>query len=156
MSKVLSEVRRKARQQTEFNDESLTLQSERDRADIRQIMRKYEQFGIVDHMRQVELDFRDITEFTDWADGVRELRQAELRFMGLPSKLREVFDHDLATYMDAAEHPEKLEALRPQLEELGVLEPIAAPAAPQAPPAPVTAPAQPAAPPAGGAEPTSP
>lgn len=118
---------------------SRTVQSDRDKANVNSILAKYEQTGVMTHMRNVELTYRDVSEFEDFADVMRQAKVAEGEFNKLPSKVREVFNHDVAQWLDAAHDPEKLEALRPQLEALGVLEPLPGPPAPAAaPPAPVT------------------
>jgi len=129
---------------TENTEPSKTVQSDRHRAEVKHILARYENTGIVDHLANVDLQFRDVSEFTDFADMMRQTKVAEAEFMRLPSKLREVFNHDVMEWLDAAHDPEKVEALRPQLEKLGVLEPRETPAA--APPA-APAPAAPSAPP---------
>lgn len=121
------------RVQTINKSASRTVQSDRDRADIRNILAQYEATGILTHMRDVDLQFRDISEFNDLSDAMQQAKQAEQVFMRLPSKLREVFDHDVTKWLDAAHDPEKIEALRPQLERLGVLDPIAPTEVPAAP-----------------------
>jgi len=112
------------RVQTLNDQESMTVQSDRSRADIAEIIKRYAGTGIVDRMAEVDLQFRDVTEFEDFADLMQQTKAAELAFMELPSKLREVFDHDVSKWLDAAHDPEKIEALRPALEELGILEPV--------------------------------
>lgn len=102
---------------------SKTVQSDLVRADIREILKRFKAVGITDHLAQVDLVFRDVSEFTDFADMMRQTKEAEKAFMKLPSKLREVFEHDVMKWLDAAHDPEKVEALRPQLEKLGVLKP---------------------------------
>lgn len=124
MSKVLSEVRLRPRVQTLNEEPSRTVQSDAVRADIGHIISRYQSMGIVDHMAEVDLTFRDVTEFEDFGDLMRQTKVAEAAFMKLPSKLREVFDHSVESWLDAAHDPEKLEALRPQLEKLGVMEPL--------------------------------
>lgn len=148
MTQVISvreETGRRRVQTTDFGP-SKTVQGDAVRADIRHIMKKYRAMGIMDHLAQVDLTFRDVSEFTDFADLMRQTKDAEMAFMKLPSKLREVFDHDVMKWLDAAHDPEKVEALRPKLEKLGVMKPKEAPAVVQAA-APVSAPA--AVPPAG-------
>lgn len=114
------------RVQTVNTEPSMTVQSDEVRADIREILKRYNALGIVDHMAQVDRVFRDVSEFQDFADMMQQTKVAEAEFMKLPSKLREVFDHDVMKWLDAAHDPEKLEALRPQLEALGVMEKAAA------------------------------
>lgn len=115
MSEVVAEpvldYRGKERVQTEFHDESLTIQSDAPKADIQKILKQYKQVGIVDHLNYAEATFRDISEFEDFADAMRHAREAESEFLKLPSKVREIFNHDVAEWLDAAHDPEKRDAL---------------------------------------------
>lgn len=139
MSQVITPVddgRRKPRVQTLNEEPSLTVQSEADQADIKKIIQRYERNGVLIKPSDVDMEFRDVAEFTDFADMMMQTKAAEQKFMALPSKVREVFNHSVYEWLDAAHDSDKLEALRPQLEKLGVLEPRAAPpAAPAANPA---------------------
>lgn len=126
--------RPRPRVQTVNELESRTVQSDRDGADIKKIIQTYERNGVLIKPGAVDLAFKDVSEFTDFADMMRQTKEAEAEFMRLPSKVREVFAHSVYNWLDAAHDPEKLEVVRPQLEELGVLEPRAAP--PAAPPPP--------------------
>lgn len=136
MPKKLSEVRYADRVRTVNDKPSKTVQSDVFRTEIRHIMAKYKATGIVEHLKAVDLQFRDVTEFEDFADLMFQSKQAEKVFLALPSKVREVFHHDVAEWLDAAHDRTKFEALRPQFEELGVLkpeaEPIITPLVPQA------------------------
>jgi len=123
--KEYSEVRRRPRVQTVNTLPSKTVQTDVFRSEIRHVLAKYKQVGIVEHLRSVDLQFRDVSEFSDFADLMFQSKEAEKVFLKLPSKVREVFDHDVAKWLDAAHDPEKVEAVRPQLEKLGVLEPKA-------------------------------
>lgn len=134
-------MRRRPRVQTVNTLPSKTVQSDVTRTEIKHILAKYRQTGVVEHMRNVDLQFRDVSEFSDFSDLMYQSKEAEKVFMKLPSKVRGVFDHDYAKWLDAAHDPEKLEALRPRLEKIGVLAPkeplVAAPVVPAAVP-PVT------------------
>lgn len=136
----MTDERRKPRVQTMNTLPTKTIQSDVTRSEIRHVLAKYRQVGILEHMRDIDMTFRDVSEFEDFSDLMRQTKSAEQAFMRLPSKLREVFSHDVNEWLDAAHDPEKLEARRPQLEALGVLEPLPAPPAPPSPPA---APAEP-------------
>lgn len=131
----LNTERRKPRVQTEFvrlnaetgelePEPSKTIQSDVHRSEIKEIMRNYDATGVFMSLRNVELTFRDVSEFSDYSDLAQQAKAAETAFMSLPSKLREVFDHDHAKWLDAAHDPEKLEALRPELERRGFLEKV--------------------------------
>lgn len=122
--KTYSTERFRPREVTVNEEPSMTVQSDVVRTEIKHIMAKYRQVGIIEHMRDVDLQFRDVTEFQDFADLMYQNKQAEAVFMKLPSKVREVFDHDYARWLDAAADPNIIEQLRPQLEKVGVLEPL--------------------------------
>jgi len=126
MPKVYSEVRRKPRVQTVNVEPSKTVQSDLYRTEMKHILAKYKQVGIIEHLRSVDLQFRDVSEFQDFADVMYQSKEAEKVFMTLPSKVREVFDHDVSVWLDAAHDKDKFEKLRPQLEKLGVVEPVVA------------------------------
>lgn len=112
MEKEILDYRGKPRVQTDFGDEeSLTVQSEAHLADIGKILKKYDEVGIIDHLAQTEAVFADVTEYTDYADAMRNLKVAEATFMKLPSKIREIFNHDVADWLDAAHDPKKREKL---------------------------------------------
>lgn len=142
MSQPWNDVRRRPRVQTVNSEPSKTVKSDVLKGEIRHILARYKATGIVEHLREVDLQFRDVSEFSDFADLMHQSKEAEKVFMSLPSKVREVFQHDVARWLDAAHDADKLEALRPRLEALGVMKPKeaaapeAAPAVPAPPPAP--------------------
>ncbi len=119
--------RRRPRVQTVNDMDSRTQQSDVHGSEIRHILAKYAQTGVVDQMRNVDLQFMDVSEFSDFHDMALQTKTAENVFNALPSKLREVFGHSVYKWLDAAHDPRKLEALRPKLEKLGVYK-AAAPA----------------------------
>lgn len=111
---------------------SKTVQADRDRADIRHIIRKYETTGVLINMAKVDLAFRDVTEFEDFGDLMQQAKEAEAAFMRLPAELRKVFRNDVNFWLDCAHDEEKLDELAPQLRKLGMLEQVD----PTPPPAP--------------------
>lgn len=126
------------RVQTVNEEESRTVQGQRDEADIRKIIQRYQRDGVLINMAQVDLAFRDVTEFEDFSDLMRQTKEAEQAFMRLPSKVREVFNHSVVRWLDAA-HDGLSEVQRGRLTELGVLDavedasrPVEEPAAPPA------------------------
>lgn len=104
--------RGRARVQTSFEGhESMTVQSDAHMADITEILRKYKQVGIVENLNLAEMQFKDVSEFTDLKDAIDQSRLAEVEFLKLPSKVREIFDHDVAVWLDTAHDEEKRDAL---------------------------------------------
>lgn len=116
------------RVQTVFNDESLTVQSDAEKADINRILKRHS-MGIIDHMADVDARYMDVSEFSDYADAYRESKRAEMEFMKLHPKVRRVFNNDVAEWLDAAHEADITKTKwAPGLQELGLLE---VPPAPQ-------------------------
>ena len=105
-------------QTTDFGP-SLTKQSQADQADIQFILKQYPGVKLAQELDRAELRFGDITELPDYADAAIVLREAEEMFLRLPSKTREVFDHDVAKFLDAAHDPDK----RDLLVKAGIVDP---------------------------------
>lgn len=101
-------------------DESLTVQSDREYTDIKKMIRR-QYPGIIESLKDADLNFLDVTEFTDLTDALLQSKEAEVHFMKLQPAVRRVFNNNVAEWLDAAKDPEKLEWYRPQLEKLGVL-----------------------------------
>ncbi len=93
--------------QTINEQPSETVQSDADQADIKKILKKYRQIGIVENLNITEATFQDVSEIGDFADVMRVANEAEQQFMKLPSKVREIFDHDVANWLDTAHDEEK-------------------------------------------------
>ncbi len=102
--------RGKKRVQTEFLDDSMTVQSDAHLADINRIMARFASDGI-QSLDEADLMFKDVSEFTDLRDALDQAREAETVFMNLPSKVREIFEHDVAVWLDTAHDEEKRDAL---------------------------------------------
>ncbi len=99
------------RVQTINDDPSETIQSDMHRADIMAVLRQYKEIGIAENLNYAEAQFRDISEFTDFADAMRHAKMAKEEFMKLPSKAREIFHHSVEEWLDAAHDQEKRDAL---------------------------------------------
>ncbi len=103
--------RGRPRVQTVNDDPSETIQSQAQEADINEILRKYKAVGIVDNLNYAEATFMDVTAFEDYADVMNQTILAEREFLKLPSKVREIFNHDVAQWLDAAHDQEKRDEL---------------------------------------------
>lgn len=89
---------------------SETIQSDADNANITKILAKFHDVGVI-QLNDADALFLDVTEFTDFADVMRQSKIAEVEFLKLPSKVREIFNHDVADWLDTAHDQEKRDAL---------------------------------------------
>ncbi len=99
---------------------SETVQADSEKADINKILKRYAEVGIREQLNLTEAHFPDVTEIGDFQDVMQTARAAETEFMKLPSKVREIFNHDVATWLDTAHDEEK----RTSLIEQGKIEPV--------------------------------
>lgn len=120
--------------QTVNLEPSKTVQSDADRADMRKILAKYEQTGVLVNMAKVDLTYRDVSEFSDFSELMLHAKEAESAFMRLPSKVREVFGHDVMKWLDGA-HDGLSQEQVDKLTVLGVLPAVEDPAKPSGTPA---------------------
>lgn len=90
------------------NDQpEVTKQSFREECDINNIIRQFQRTGVVRHLNEARASFADISELGDFHDAIALVELASESFMELPAKVRKVFDHDPAKFLDAAHDPEK-------------------------------------------------
>lgn len=101
----------RAQYQTVNDEPSMTVQSDAVKADIKTILKKHGVTGIVDHLAATDAQFMDVSELGDYADVMREVKTAETQFMKLPARVRALFDHDVAKWLDAAHDQEKRDAV---------------------------------------------
>lgn len=136
---MTTDARGRPRVSTTNEEASRTIQSDRDRADIRHILKRHGALGIFENLNQTEAQFADVSEFTDYADLMRNVRAAELEFRKLPAKVRRRFDNDISKYLDAAHDEEKRLVLEQELADEKAKEGPAPtpPATPEPAPAPV-------------------
>ncbi len=121
--------RLRSKYQTHNTLPEVTVQADSEKADINKILKRYAEIGIMENLELTEASFPDVTEIGDFQDVMQTARIAEMEFMKLPSKVREIFNHDVATWLDTAHDEEK----RASLIEKGIIEPVEQPASPPAP-----------------------
>ena len=98
--------RGRPRVQTSDFGPSRTVQSDAHLADITQIMSNFADVGL-DALDAADLIYADVSEFTDLRDALDQAALAEVEFLKLPSKVREVFEHDVAVWLDTAHDEDK-------------------------------------------------
>ena len=82
---------------------SETIQSDAPKADLRLLLQRYTDTGILEHLDQVELQYRDVSEFTDLQDALNQTREAEAQFNALPARVRRLFRNDVAVWLDTGD-----------------------------------------------------
>lgn len=116
-------------------DPSLTVQSQKEEADINTIVRN---FGVTGQLPQgVRVpEYGDFDAVDDFRSAIEAIRAAEASFLAMPSELRARLDHDPARFVEWCADVGNLEEMR----KLGLAVPAPVPApAPVPPPAPLGA-----------------
>ncbi len=103
-------------------------QSFKDECDINNIVRKYQQSGMVSHVAQNAGRFADVSEVGSYAESIQRVRDTHGFFMGLAPGLRAEFDNDAAVFLDFISDP----ANTAEIDEMGLGEVIEV--APEEPP----------------------
>lgn len=100
-------------------EKSLTVQSDAHLADIQEIMKTFGVVGMDAMLNRAEGQFMDVSQFVDYATMMNHVKEAETEFMKLPSKVREMFDHDVYTWLDRAHDERRAPSEREQLGRAG-------------------------------------
>lgn len=109
-------------------DESLTLQSHAEDADINNIVRRFGVTGEVPITTRMPT-YMDASEGWDFRRALETVMQAEEAFMQVPAEVRARFRNDPAAFADFVENPANLDELR----KLGLAAIVPEPAKPAEP-----------------------
>lgn len=94
-----------------------TRQSHKEECDINNILAQYKKTGIIEHINTRQAQYIDLPSAVDLQTAFEITRAAESAFADLPSKVRDRFGNDPATFLAALENPD----MKKELTELGVL-----------------------------------
>lgn len=101
---------------------SLTKQQFKEECDVNNIVRRFDQDGIVMQFARGTPAYMDVSEVGDYRSALERVRLANEFFMQLPAKVRARFSNDPAVYIDEAG------SLSPaELKELGLVVPDVTP-----------------------------
>lgn len=91
---------------------SLTKQSFRHDCNINNIVAKYRQTGVVQHLSARKPVYMDVSEVSDYQAALACITAADEAFASLPAIVRKEFGNDPARFADYASNPEHAENLR--------------------------------------------
>ena len=91
--------------------ESLTEQHHARSCDINTIMARYQQTGIIDHMKHYEPVYGDISD-VDFKRAMDTVARVKTEFHDLPAYIREHFNQDENAYLQAVSTEEGIQELR--------------------------------------------
>lgn len=79
-----------------FTHPSMTQQHFKDECDVNQILRKYQQTGLITHLNNTPGTYGDVSEYdaSDYQRAMQIVIDAQARFDDLPSSIRKRFNND--------------------------------------------------------------
>jgi len=110
-----------------FSKPSKTRQEFKDECDINNILRQYNNTGVLSHVNRASPIYEDVTSY-DYQAAMDLVAYARSSFDALPSSIRTRFDNDPSKLLDFVQNP--LNA--PEAHSLGLLRPDYQPPAPDA------------------------
>lgn len=129
--------RERIRESISFPDQGRTKQSFHDETNINNIMARFEKTGVLEHVREYEGSYGDVTGAVSYHDAMNITLRANDMFAQLPAKIRVKFFNNPGVFLEAVDDPDRQD----ELIELGVLP--AKPLQPASEPAPAPEPAGP-------------
>lgn len=118
---------------TDFSkDKGVTVQADRDDADINKIIARFQKSGQLPPTLRGEPFYGDVSEFGDLQDSIMKIQEAQELFMQYPADLRERFENDPVQMLEFLAD----EGNRKEAEELGLVvpRPVVTPPVPPAEP----------------------
>lgn len=88
------------RDDLECKDKSLAQQHLAADCDINEILKKFEQTGLVTHVNERSAKYGDWTAVPDYQSALNIVKQADELFMTLPPGVRERFDNDAGKFVE--------------------------------------------------------
>jgi phage internal scaffolding protein len=108
----------------ETTGESMAQQHFQKECDIREIIKRNDRTGIIEHVNRGVAQYADVSDVKDYKEALEMINSSMESFMGLPSDIRKLFDNDPGEFFEFATNPANAE----KMAELG-LAPSPAPAA---------------------------
>lgn len=102
--------------------ESMTQQHFKEEVDVRNIIRKYDQTGLIQHVQRGQAQYGDFSQTVGFKEALDMVNSAKHSFMELPAELRREFNNDAGAFYTFVSDPNNSE----KLIEMGLAEaPIA-------------------------------
>ena len=102
----------------EVGGESMAIQSAKEECDINNIVKRYQQTGILPVVAQQGM-YTDVSEVEDYASALRQMEDAKAEFLNIPAYIRKKFNDDPVEFLEALHSwtPEQLAAVGLELVE---------------------------------------
>lgn len=99
-------------------DDGMTHQSFQDECDINKIMKRYQDTGMIEHVREISTNYGDFSNVDDYQTALNKVISAQESFDALPAEIRKRFKNDPAELIDFMNDPKNAQ----EAVQLGLLE----------------------------------
>lgn len=91
--------------------ESLTQQHMQKECDIREIIKKHDRTGIINHVNRGVAQYGDYSEVNEYREALDLVNNAMGSFMELPADIRKAFNNDPGEFFEFATNPDNASAM---------------------------------------------
>jgi phage internal scaffolding protein len=93
------------RQSFETTGESMAQQHFLKECDVREIIKRNDRTGIIQHVNRGVAQYADVSDVKDYKEALEMINSSMESFMGLPSDIRKLFDNDPGEFFEFATNP---------------------------------------------------
>lgn len=93
-------------------DDGMTEQHHKEACDIKNIMRKVEKEGILNHVAQYKGEYLNMATATDFREAMTVLADTNSMWETVPSRIRNEFANDPARYLEFMQNPDNYQAIK--------------------------------------------
>jgi phage internal scaffolding protein len=93
------------RQSFETTGESMAQQHFLKECDVREIIKRNDRTGIIQHVNRGVAQYADVSDVKDYKEALEMINSFMESFMGLPSDIRKLFDNDPGEFFEFATNP---------------------------------------------------
>ena len=104
------------RQSFQTEGESMAQQHFMKECDIREIIKRNDRTGIIEHVNRGVAQYADVSDVKDYKEALEMVTSSMESFMGLPSDIRKLFDNDPGEFFEFATNPANAE----KMQEMGL------------------------------------
>ena len=97
-------------QRGEFG-ETMTEQHHAEKCEIHNIMKRYQQTGVVDHVAQYQGTYNNFIDAPSFKEALDQVAEAQSMFESLPSSLRADMQNDPSVFLEFIQNPDNIEAI---------------------------------------------
>lgn len=93
-------------------DEQITETAHGDDCKIQNIIKKYRETGVIDHINSQQPQYLDLSDSYTLKEAMDKVQQADEVFMTLPATIRDDFQNDKGKFVDFMQNPENIEKIQ--------------------------------------------